>query len=53
MPRSIDRLLDSALVAVTIGATTYYLPVLLAAPISAAAITLHVMAWTHPKEAGR
>ncbi len=46
----IDRLLDGALVAAVVVATFYYLPVLLAAPISAAAITLHVMAWTHPKE---
>ncbi len=48
----IDRLLDSALVAVTIGAPFYSLHFLLAAAISAAVATLHVMAWTH-EEAGR
>jgi hypothetical protein len=53
MTRSIDRLLDGALVAAVVVATFYYLPFPLAALISAAAITLHVMAWTHPEEAGR
>ncbi len=52
MTRSIDRLLDGALVAAVVVTTFYYLPFLLAAAISAAVATLHVMAWTH-KEAGR
>ncbi len=43
-----DLLWDIALVGATIGATVYYLPILAAGVVSAAVITLHVMAWTHP-----